>query len=262
MVTPLEARKIETQSPLCRIKQVTLTLQRDCSLQREADSGWIPRTVDGDSLRIVIVADDPLARAGLVTLLEGQEGCAVVGQVALGADWPADLDLYRPDVVVCDLGWDSAAGALDALREGVELAFSSGEGGVPLVALVGDEDAAAEVWAVGVQGVLPRQVEGDRLRAALVAAAHGVVVLDGALADLLLPTAPPPDLPPGQELTPRELEVLQLLAEGLANKAIALQLGISEHTVKFHVNAILAKLGAQSRTQAVVRATRLGLIIL
>jgi two-component system, NarL family, nitrate/nitrite response regulator NarL len=56
--------------------------------------------------------------------------------------------------------------------------------------------------------------------------------------------------------------VLQLLAEGLANKAIALQLDISEHTVKFHINAILAKLGVQSRTQAVVRATRLGLIIL
>ena len=74
--------------------------------------------------------------------------------------------------------------------------------------------------------------------------------------------APPDSLPPGQELTPRELEVLQLLAEGLANKAIALQLDISEHTVKFHVNAILAKLGVQSRTQAVVRATRLGLIIL
>jgi two-component system nitrate/nitrite response regulator NarL len=218
--------------------------------------------VNGDSLRIVVVADDPLARAGLVTLLEGGESCEVVGQVALGADWPADLDLYRPDVVVCDLGWDSTAGALDALREGVEAAFAPGEGGVPLVVLVGDEDAAQETWGVGVQGMLPRQVEGDRLRAALVAAAHGVIVLDESLIDQLLPAAPSSDLPPGQELTPRELEVLQLLAEGLANKAIALQLGISEHTVKFHVNAILAKLGAQSRTQAVVRATRLGLIIL
>jgi two-component system nitrate/nitrite response regulator NarL len=180
----------------------------------------------------------------------------------MGTDWPADLDLYRPDVVVCDLGWDSSSDALDALREGVESAFALGESGVPLVVLVGDESAAAEVWAVGVQGVLMRQVEADRLRAALVAAARRVVVLDEELADHLLPTAQPADLPPGQELTPRELEVLQLLAEGLANKAIALQLEISEHTVKFHVNAILAKLGVQSRTQAVVRATRLGLIIL
>ena len=63
-------------------------------------------------------------------------------------------------------------------------------------------------------------------------------------------------------MTPRELEVLQLLAEGLANKAIALQLDISEHTVKYHVNAIMSKLNAQSRTEAVVRAARLGLIAL
>jgi DNA-binding NarL/FixJ family response regulator len=65
-----------------------------------------------------------------------------------------------------------------------------------------------------------------------------------------------------EDLTPRELEVLGLLAEGLPNKAIGLRLGISEHTVKFHVNAVLGKLGAQSRTEAVVRATRLGLILL
>jgi DNA-binding NarL/FixJ family response regulator len=63
-----------------------------------------------------------------------------------------------------------------------------------------------------------------------------------------------------EELTPRETEVLQLLADGLTNKAIAQRLGISDHTVKFHVNAVLGKLGAQSRTEAVVRATRLGLL--
>ena len=67
---------------------------------------------------------------------------------------------------------------------------------------------------------------------------------------------------PARALTPREREVLQLLAEGLANKAIAQRLAISEHTVKFHVNAIMSKLGAQSRTAAVVQATRLGLIML
>jgi DNA-binding NarL/FixJ family response regulator len=67
---------------------------------------------------------------------------------------------------------------------------------------------------------------------------------------------------PIEELTPRELAALRLLAEGLPNKTIALRLGISEHTVKFHVNAILGKLGVASRTEAVVRATRLGLILL
>ena len=65
-----------------------------------------------------------------------------------------------------------------------------------------------------------------------------------------------------EPLTPREIEVLHLLAEGMTNRAIAQRLEISEHTVKFHVNAILGKLGAQSRTDAVVRATRLGVILL
>jgi two-component system nitrate/nitrite response regulator NarL len=70
------------------------------------------------------------------------------------------------------------------------------------------------------------------------------------------------DFGPVEELTPRELEVLRLMAEGLPNKTVALRLGISEHTVKFHVNAILGKLGVSSRTEAVVHATRLGLILL
>jgi DNA-binding NarL/FixJ family response regulator len=86
-------------------------------------------------------------------------------------------------------------------------------------------------------------------------------VLDAALSAALL--APRDRVPaPSEELTARELQVLQALAEGLPNKAIALRLGISEHTIKFHVNSILSKLGAQSRTDAVVRASRLGLIIL
>jgi DNA-binding NarL/FixJ family response regulator len=71
-----------------------------------------------------------------------------------------------------------------------------------------------------------------------------------------------PNVAPSDPLTPREQEVLQLLAEGLPNKVIAQRLTISEHTVKFHINAILGKLGAQSRTDAVVRATRSGLLLL
>ena len=89
-------------------------------------------------------------------------------------------------------------------------------------------------------------------------------MLDASFAgDLLLSTQPETaDERPVEDLTPRELEVVQLLAEGLPNKAIAKRLGVSDHTIKFHVNAILGKLGAQSRTEAVVRATRLGLIVL
>jgi two-component system, NarL family, nitrate/nitrite response regulator NarL len=88
------------------------------------------------------------------------------------------------------------------------------------------------------------------------------VVLEPEIARMLLPAAYSPEPAIAVELTAREQEVLQLLAEGLPNKAIARRLEISEHTVKFHVNAILGKLNAQSRTEAVVRAGRLGLILL
>ncbi len=88
------------------------------------------------------------------------------------------------------------------------------------------------------------------------------MVLDPTLAPAILPARDWEDEPLVEALTPREEEVLHLLADGLSNKAIALQLGISDHTVKFHVNAILGKLGAQSRTEAVVRATRMGLLVL
>ena len=87
-------------------------------------------------------------------------------------------------------------------------------------------------------------------------------MFDPDLTGVLLPNAESSPTPPVENLTPRELEVLQLLAEGLPNKTIARRLEISEHTVKFHVNAIMSKLNAQSRTEAVVRATQLGLILL
>jgi DNA-binding NarL/FixJ family response regulator len=105
-------------------------------------------------------------------------------------------------------------------------------------------------------------VSGERLLAAIEAVYWGLIAVEPELMALLAPAGVLPELPLAEELTPRELEVLRLLAEGLSNKAIAQQLDISDHTVKFHVNAIMKKLGAQSRTAAVVQATRLGLIVL
>jgi DNA-binding NarL/FixJ family response regulator len=105
-------------------------------------------------------------------------------------------------------------------------------------------------------------MESDNMLTAMKAVVKGLTVLDPTVTATLLPS--PPRLP--DELisapTAREMEVLQFLAEGLTNRAIASQLGISEHTVKFHVNAILTKFEAQSRTEAVVIAMRLGYIIL
>jgi len=111
------------------------------------------------------------------------------------------------------------------------------------------------------RGLLFRDVEGRRLAAALRALAGGLLVFDEALLPPLLRPRPAPQTPP-EPLTPRELEVLQLLAQGLSNRRIAERLGISEHTAKFHVNSIVGKLGAQTRTDAAVRAARLGLVLL
>jgi two-component system, NarL family, nitrate/nitrite response regulator NarL len=206
-------------------------------------------------LRLLIVADDPLARAGLATILAEQPGCSVVGQIGGEPDVVADLDLYQPDVVVWDLGWDPAQTNLESLGE-------LREAGTPVVVLLPDEAWAASAWAAGPQALLLRDAGVERIQAAIQAAAQDLASFDPVLVAGLLPARQPQDLTLVEPLTPREVEVLQQLAEGLSNKAIANQLGVSEHTVKFHVNAILGKLNAQSRTDAVVRATRLGLILL
>ena len=114
----------------------------------------------------------------------------------------------------------------------------------------------------GVRGIQRRDADADRIVAAVEAVDAGLVALDPDLAATVLPRGGPPRTPPRDGLTAREQQVLELMAEGLPNKTIADRLGISEHTVKFHVNSILAKLGVQSRTEAVVSATRLGLILL
>lgn len=210
-------------------------------------------------LRILILAGDPLARAGLAGLLNQQPGCHVVGQASPDADLAAEVGAAQPDVVIWDLGWTPAA----ALRR------LAGQRGLlpPVLALLpgdaADTRRASQVWQAGARGLLVR----DAAPEAVVAAAHslvaGLVALDQELAGELLAAAPESETTKLVEpLTAREDQVLQLLAEGLTNRAIALQLGISEHTVKFHVNAILGKLDAQSRADAVMRATRLGLILL
>jgi two-component system nitrate/nitrite response regulator NarL len=213
-------------------------------------------------LRVLIVADDPLARAGLAALLADQPECTVVRQVAEDTDLLAALDVHRPDVIVWDLGWEPTLATSTSPTTRLER-LSDLEGATPpVVALLPDGTHAAEARIAGARGILLRDTDAEHLVAALMAAAQELVVLDPSLVPTMLATGDQASPRMVEELTPRELEVLQLLAEGLPNKAIAHRLGISQHTVKFHVNAIMGKLGAQSRTEAVVLATRLGLILL
>lgn len=197
-------------------------------------------------LRVAVAAEDPLVRGGLAALLRMEPGFALAAQGSA----PEDSALRGADASVELLLWD--VGAASAERGTLER--------TPTLALVRDEESALDLLRAGALGVLLRSADGERLVAALRAVALGVGVFDPALVRSLLATRSAPA--DGLVFTPRESEVLALMAEGLSNKLIADQLKISDHTAKFHVNAILNKLGAETRTEAVVMAARRGLLML
>jgi DNA-binding NarL/FixJ family response regulator len=212
-------------------------------------------------IRILVVAAYASVRAGLQVLLSDAEDCAVQGEARGSAELERLLPDLRPDVVLLDDNEDDRARLLDVISGGEAglVVLGDSRGGYRLLA-----NASLPGWAY-----LLREADGPEIQAAVRAVAAGLVVLDRSLAPLLgaaLPLAA--DRPfgvetlPDEALTPREREVLQLMAEGLPNKLIAHRLSISLHTVKFHVAAILAKLGAASRTEAVTLGARRGYVTL
>lgn len=209
-------------------------------------------------IRVLVKASSPIAKAGLETLLQANPGLRVVEESAPGArtmaaDSPADVLLVE---------------ALSLADGGARAALDWAGAGGPAVLLVRNStpEAVAAALRAGVKAVLGSGRTGPEIIAAVEAAAAGLVVLDPSGIETLL-RSPGPGSSPGAEtlaepLTPREIEVLQLLAAGLGNKEIASRLAISEHTAKFHVAAIMGKLGASSRTEAVTMGIRHGLIMI
>lgn len=209
-------------------------------------------------VRVVIVARQPVARLGWREVL-AEEGDLRVAGVAGMESAEAIRDLTPAVVMAINSG--------DDLASIVPLASELGESGIPLV-VVGPLPSVgfASLLRVGVRGVLPDTSSSEEVTAALIGAARGLLVLAPSLAGGIAAALATPEAQAGdgpvEKLTEREAEVLELMALGLANKAIARRLGISEHTVKFHVGSILAKLGAVSRTEAVTVAARKGLLAL
>jgi DNA-binding NarL/FixJ family response regulator len=198
-------------------------------------------------LRLLLVSQDAIARAGLRALAE-RAGLSVVADLA-----PDELEpelLEAADAILWDAG---AAGAFEAIRRASER--------VPVLALPWSPEQAREALAAGARAVLSRERLEEQLPVALQAAALGLLVVDEAEGASVI-RAPAPSEALVEPLTPRETEVLQLVAQGLTNRRIGERLGISEHTAKFHVNAILGKLGAQTRGEAIAHAARLGLLLL
>lgn len=210
------------------------------------------KALEASPIRVLVVAEDVLARGGLVSALRDWPDLNVVGRASPGDEYQELLMGFRPDVVLWDVGW------LEDSRPPDEWGASEQP---PVLVLIQEPDQAALAWSWGARGVLMRSTDGATLAAAVRSLALGLSVA----AESLWPDPNPASARPGtglelEELTPRELEVLQLLAEGLSNRGIAHRLGVSEHTVKFHVNSILGKLNAQSRTEAAVVAARAGLL--
>ncbi len=202
-----------------------------------------------EPLPVLVVSPDPLARSGLAALVAGSPGLELAGEV--GPREAAEVASRRgARAVVWDVG---AATAGLASERWPEL-------GVPVLALAADPQQAGEALRAGARAVLGRDVAAPVLASAVAAMERGLLVLDPALAGPFV--RPPEASGEAEPLTPREREVLALLSRGLANKAIGQRLGISEHTAKFHVNAILRKLGVESRAEAIGRAARLGLVVL
>ena len=214
-------------------------------------------------LSVMVHTENTITQAGLQSILRSHPDLSVVGTSSNPVSLLKQVEELQPDVVV--LEWvgeenESVWGILQTL---------SSELSRPAIVVLADaeDDAwAADALRLGVRGILPRKASTDEILATVVAAGVGLVVLHSDLLEDLLPQNEPPTsvLPtsPMQALTPREIEVLGMLALGLGNKTIAKQLGISEHTVKFHVSSIFSKLNASSRTEAVTLGARLGLIML
>jgi DNA-binding NarL/FixJ family response regulator len=191
-------------------------------------------------------------------MLAEQPGSIVIGQTSSSNTLPDELETYRPDIIIWDMGWEPE----EHLGLLSDVIGDEDEIGPEVIVLLPDNEQAAGVWSSGVRAILLRETSAEQLLAAITAVSHGLTVLTTELSHQLLAAPPNFELDPSEALTTREHEVLQLVAEGLTNKAIAQELSISEHTVKFHINTIMGKLNAPSRTAAVVRATRLGLILL
>ena len=240
---------------------------------------------------VYVVASYPTVRAGLASLVGALPGWSVAGQSApesltalLGGastrsipGIPGGALPEPPDVVLADLDDETDAAVVDgwieALRPKAGLVALSAEaqgrrsGRASSAALLSELAHIAGERGLAF-GALRRDATPEEIAAALGAVASGLITLDRHLATLLLQPSlslvPAPERLAGPEepLTARELEVLQLLAQGLPNKIIAARLHITEHTAKFHVSSILMKLGAASRTEAVTTAARRGLLML
>ena len=193
-------------------------------------------------IRVAVAARSSVIRAGLETIVRSCPSLELAGALDLTLIQAVDL---QADVLLLDAG--------DFPPDHISL---------PIVLLVEPSGAPNAALQLGARGLLVADSTPDEIERAIQAVAAGLIVISPSVLPGLIPEARPVVEPLAEPLSDRELEVLELIVEGLSNKLIAHRLGISEHTVKTHVASILSKLGTTSRTEAVSQAIRRGLVML
>jgi len=206
------------------------------------------------AIRVVVADDHPIVREGLRRFLDSRDGIEVVGEAADGEQAVARAARLRPDVVLLDL----VMPVLDGLGAIERILARDPDARILVLTSFAGEDQVLPALRAGAAGYLLKDADPAEVERAVRAVAAGESPLDPAVAGRVL-RAVRPGSDPVAALTPREREVLGLLARGLTNRQIARELVVAEKTVKTHVSAVLAKLGVADRTQAALLAVREGL---
>ena len=204
-------------------------------------------------IRIVLADDHDVVRRGLTALLDGTDGFAVVGAAADGEEAVALAGEHQPDVVLMDLSMPGVDG-IEATRR---LMAARPDSRVVVLTSFSDRERILDALDAGAVGYLLKDAEPDELLRGIEAAARGESPLAPKAAKAVLTARA--EGRPAAELTARELEVLALLAQGLANKQIARRLGIAEKTVKAHLTSVFQSIGVTDRTQAALWARSHGI---
>ncbi|MFZ0977431.1 MAG: response regulator transcription factor [Solirubrobacteraceae bacterium] len=211
-------------------------------------------------VRVLVADDQALVREGLMTLLEAAPDITPVAAAADGEEAVALSARHRPDVVLMDLRMPR----LDGVEATRRIREAQPDTEIVVLTTHADEDSILDALRAGARGYLTKDAGIAEISRAVHAAAHHHALLDPQVQARLIEAAgvtrrpaPPPSLP--DDLTPREGEVLSLIARGLSNGEIAATLVVSEATVKTHVNHVFAKIGARDRAQAVHYAYTHGL---
>ena len=206
-------------------------------------------------IRVLVADDHSMVREGLRALLSSMEGYELVGVASTGADAIREAVLLKPDLLVLDIRFPDLNG-IEVVRR---LAKAAPSVKILMLTMYDDDESILGAVRAGALGYVQKGADADDLLRAISAVAAGEAIFGPGLARRALEALSKPREPNFAELTPREHEVLELVASGLSNRAIAGKLGLSTNTISNHISSIFGKLQVGSRAEAIVRARSAGL---